>query len=71
MQKGLKWMLLGIFLALASIWCLLAGTGSVLLLAVGFYILPLLAVISFATGFTCDRDPTQNTSVPQDEEDKE
>ena len=68
MIRFLKWMLSGIFLAIASVWCLIAGSGNTVFAVLGFYILPLVALACFI-GALCE--PTENPSVPTDEEDKE
>ncbi|MGO5114026.1 hypothetical protein ACTQ33_03195 [Candidatus Avoscillospira sp. LCP25S3_F1] len=52
MKRDLKWMLLGIFLGVSAIWCLLFGRGSVLFGILGGYALPIVAVICFGTGFS-------------------
>lgn len=76
MKRDVKWMLLGIFLAVASCWCLLFAVGS----SDAFwtflcYALPIAAVITFATGFTgvdeSKSHETENTDVPKDTENKE
>ena len=70
-NPSVRWMLLGIFLAAAAVWCLLAGSGgSTLLAALGFYILPILALVCFLTGFWGPGDDPENSDVPQDTEDK-
>ena len=75
MKRDVKWMLLGIFLAVASCWCLTAGAGNTFFGVLGFYVLPLVAIITFATGFTGVDDPKsndpENTDVPKDTENKE
>ncbi len=63
MNKGLKWMLLGIFLAVLSVWCLLAGEGDAVF-AVVSVILPIVAIVCFATGFSLEREPEN----PRDKE---
>lgn len=73
MHHSIKMMLLGIFLAAASCWFLIVGSGNTVFLAIGFYILPLAAILCFIAGFTADRPKESNEypDVPQDEEDKE
>ena len=76
MNKQLKLMLLGIFLAAASCWCLLmhgSGTSLDLFAVAGAIVLPLAALLCFATGFTEERSKESNEypDVPQDKEDKE
>ena len=76
MHHGIKMMLLGIFLAAASCWCLLlhgSSTSFDLFAAAGAVILPLAAIICFIAGFATDRpkEPNEYPDVPQDEEDKE
>ena len=73
MGNPTRWMFLGCFLALAAIWCLIAGSGNLLFGALGFYILPILAVIAFGVGFTGgdNTESTKNTDVPRDTENKE
>ena len=51
MKRDIKWMLLGIFLAVASCWCMVIASLSVVFVALGYYVLPLLALISFGVGF--------------------
>lgn len=65
MNKGLKWMLLGIFLAVLSVWCLLAGAGDTVF-AVASVILPIVAIVCFATGFSFEREPKGEN--PRDKE---
>lgn len=66
MNRDLKWMLLGIFLGVAAVWCLVFGSAdrSTVLLFLGVYVLPLVAVICFGTGFTGegDKPPPDNSS---------
>lgn len=52
MNHNLKWMLLGIFLGVAAIWCLVYGQGEILTSILGVYVLPIVAVICFGTGFS-------------------
>lgn len=69
MNRSLKMMLTGIFLAVASIWCLIVGIeGSAVFSFIGFYVLPSCALLCFVTGFT---EPPEKPSVPTDEENKE
>lgn len=49
MSKGLKWMLMGIFLAVVSVWCLLYGG----VLAAASVFLIILAAGFFMGGYTC------------------
>ena len=56
MSRDLKWMLLGIFLGVAAIWCLMLGQGNAPFAIVGGYILPLVAVICFGAGFSGEGD---------------
>ena len=56
MNRDLKWMLLGIFLGVAAVWCLMLGQGNAPFAIVGGYILPLVAVICFGTGFSGEGD---------------
>ena len=51
MKSDLKWMLLGIFLAVASCWCMVIASVSVVFAVLGYYVFPILAIISFAVGF--------------------
>lgn len=73
MNRSLKMMLTGIFLAVASVWCLIAGSGNTVFSVIGFYVLPLCAFLCFVTGFTADspQEPKEKPSVPTDEENKE
>ena len=75
MKRDIKWMLLGIFLGVAAVWCMAVAIAdnSTLHAVLGYYILPVVAVIVFATGFTgVDNSPSsKNTDVPQDTENKE
>ena len=76
MHHGIKMMLLGIFLAAASCWCLLmhgSSTALDLFAVAGAIVLPLAALLCFATGFTEKRPKASNEypDVPQDKEDKE
>ena len=78
MKYSVRWMLLGIFLGVAAVWCLLAGSGgSTVLAALGFYLLPIMALVCFLTGFCGQGEPradeshSENPDVPRDTEDKE
>ena len=73
MGNRIRWMLLGIFLGVAAVWCLTAGSGNLLFGVLGFYVLPVLAVIAFGVGFTGGdhAESTKNTDVPRDTENKE
>lgn len=73
MKRDIKWMLLGIFLGVAACWCLTVGAGSVFFLVLGFYVLPVVAVIVFATGFTGVDGPKfrESNEYPGDPEDTE
>ena len=59
MKKAVRWMLLGIFLAVAAIWCIvfvisMEGSGGGLvhaLIWIGTLVLPILSVICFGVGF--------------------
>lgn len=66
MNRDLKWMLLGIFLGVAAVWCLVFGStdSSLVLLILGVYVLPLVAVICFGTGFSGvdDKPPPDDSS---------
>lgn len=72
MNRDLKWMLLGIFLGVAAIWCLMLGQGNMPFAILGGYMLPIVAVICFGTGFTGvdDKPPPAESSPknPQNEE---
>lgn len=74
MKSDLKWMLLGIFLALASCWFLIltAGGGDGFLTMVAIA-LPIAAVIAFVRGFTGADGPKSRESneYPGDPEDTE
>ncbi len=63
MNRGLKSMLLGIFLAVLSVWCLLAGEGNAFFTAVSI-MLPIVAIVCFAAGFSFEREPEN----PRDKE---
>lgn len=78
MKHNTRWMLLGIFLGVAAVWCLLAGSGgSTVLAALGFYLLPIMALVCFLTGFSGQGEPqadethSENPDVPRDTENKE
>lgn len=60
MDKGLKWMLLGIFLAVISVWCLLFG-GTILGWLSVFLLI--LAVGCFAGGYSFGQP--KNTEPPE------
>lgn len=51
MNRELKWMLLGIFLAVVSVWCLLFASGNAVLSWFSVFLV-ILAVGSFAGGYT-------------------
>ena len=59
MNKAIRWMFLGCFLALVAIWCIvfgisLEGTGGrfvTALFMLAILVLPILSVICFAVGF--------------------
>ena len=76
MKRDVKWMLLGIFLAVAAVWCLVLAGGSIVYIVMGYYVLPILAVITFFIGFGGAGNPPtssqkENTTVPSDSENKE
>lgn len=64
MNRDLKRMLLGIFLGMAAIWCLVLSQGNAAFALLGVYILPIAAVICFGTGFTGvdDKPPPAESS---------
>ena len=72
MKQDLKWMLLGIFLAVASCWFILffAGSENVLLIMI-CYALPIAAVIAFVRGFDGADGPQESNEYPGDPEDTE
>ena len=53
MQKNVRWMSLGCFLALMAIWCMTVafGAGRDDIFAVGYLVLPLPSILCFAAGF--------------------
>ncbi len=59
MRKDLKWMLMGIFLAVASVWCMLWGG---ILTALSVFLI-ILAAGFFAGGYTYGRP--QNSVPPE------
>lgn len=72
MKQDLKWMLLGIFLAVASCWCVLfaAGSGDAFWTLL-CYALPIAAVIAFVRGFAGADGPKESNEYPGDPEDTE
>lgn len=70
MNKGLKWMLTGIFLAVASIWCLLFG-GAVLGWASVFLLILAIGFFAGGYGYGQQKDagppeyPTENNEKEQ------
>lgn len=54
MSKELKWMLLGVFLAVVSVWCLLFASGNAVLSYLSVFLL-ILGVGFFAGGYSGGR----------------
>lgn len=74
MNRDLKWMLLGIFLGVAAIWCLMLGQGSTPYAILGGYVLPIAAVICFGTGFSGVDDkppPAESSNVEHQNEESD
>ncbi len=49
-MRGLRWMLLGIFLAVMSVWCLIGGQSDDIFLIAGL-LLPIPSIICCVSGF--------------------
>ncbi len=69
MFQRLRWMLLGIFLAILSVWALLTQT--VFFMALGFYFLPLAAIACFLGGFFGNSPEKDPPDYPTEHNEKE
>lgn len=51
LKRSLRWMLAGIFLGIAAVWCVVLGGNTQPFVILGGLILPVLALVCFVTGF--------------------
>ncbi len=70
-MRGLTSMLVGIFLAVMSVWCLIFGEGGTNIVTIAGVFLPIPAFICLMSGYCADSSDGTKNAAPQEQDPSE